>query len=99
VAILDHVVHLELFGAERHTLRLTPGDDRGPEPRLSEEDHPESVLDIVALELHPSAGRIAEDDPAIGEDAIHVEADEADPPRDRGIDRGIDRRRGRRGGR
>src|SRR5690606_21382769 len=41
--------------------------------------------DVVALEFHPLAGHIAEDDAAVGEYPVDVETDEADAGRKLGI--------------
>jgi hypothetical protein len=43
----------------------------------------ESVLNLVSLELEPSAVDVAQVDPAIGHHAIDVECDELDGSRQR----------------
>ena len=52
-------------------------------PACAQEADAEAVLDVVALELHRLAAGVAEVDAAVGEHAIDVEADEADPLRER----------------
>ena len=45
-----------------------------------QQDEPEPVLNVEALELHPLSRHWPDEDPIVGQHAVHVEAEQPDPP-------------------
>src|SRR5438067_11451490 len=85
IRILSHVADSQLFGAQPHTLGDAAGDDGQRDPGIGKEAHPDTVLNIVALELETFVVDVAEVDAAIGQDAVDVKGNELDAASERRV--------------